>query len=129
VYVWQRVSIGNGSLLQRFRHHFVPRLRKGAALLSTAVVLFVGYAVPLIDSNSAETRSSHFEIPGGPASEHPDHNHAFCAILGATPVLPGESPQPAVTCIVERRTHPVQSQLTPDGFSRTTRRSRAPPSL
>jgi hypothetical protein len=116
-----------GSSVSKLRERVLGYVRKGTCLVSATAVLVVGMAMPIIDSMAVSSEHPHFELPGGPAYEHPDHNHAFCAILGATPVLPGSSPRPAVCTGAESVTAPLAAIAPPTVVSRITRHSRAPP--
>jgi hypothetical protein len=104
-------------------------LRKGVASLAMATLAFASSASTFIDGIDQATAGVHFEGPGGPASEAPNHNHSLCAMMGATPVLPGAAPWTAVTAGDESRTHVPQTYLTPAGVRTTTCHSRAPPTL
>lgn len=115
------------SSVSKLRKRVLRYLRKGICLVSATAVLGVGMAMPIIDGMAVYSAHPHFEVPGGPAFEHPDHNHAFCAILSATPVLPGAPPRPAVCAGAETAPLAPVAFATPSVISRSVLHSRAPP--
>jgi hypothetical protein len=127
--IYDIFPIRTGQLPTALQRRVRLALRRGAALLAIATLVFVTSASSLIDGIDSNGSPDHFEVPGGPLSQHSVHNHAFCAVLGATPVLPGGAPRTAVAAGGETRFLLMQTGATPVGVTRTTCRSRAPPRL
>jgi hypothetical protein len=103
--------------------------RKGVASLAIATLAFASSAATLMDGIDSGSAAHHFEGPGGPPTESPFHNHSLCAMVGATPVLPGGALPTAVPAGDVRNTVIPQTWLAPVGVRISACRSRAPPTL
>jgi hypothetical protein len=101
--IYDIFPIRTGQLPTALQRRVRLALRRGAALLAIATLVFVTSASSLIDGIDSNGSPDHFEVPGGPLS--------------------------AVAAGGETRFLLMQTGATPVGVTRTTCRSRAPPRL
>jgi hypothetical protein len=92
------------------------------------LLLAVPFAGTWMDRDYQPHAIPHVEVPGGPVAARVDHhNHAFCAALASTPVLPGPMAAPVIAAGAEATTTLLRNTLVPVSITLTDCRSRAPP--
>ncbi len=96
-------------------------------LLLAAMVLAVGDVWPVLDQGISVGPESRLSVPDAGSSQLIPHNHAFCALLGSTPCLPGTATPVHTVGSHEAFLPPLEARTARSIVAFHHTRSRAPP--